>query len=658
MNRATTLEAAGAAPLASAEMREWTARALLIRRFEELLLRLFSEGKLNGTVHTCLGQEWIGVAVAAALQPADTVFSNHRGHGHYLARHRNPEGLLAEIMGRATGVCGGFGGSQHLCDRGFYSNGILGGMSPVAVGRALAHRLDGDGGVTIAFHGDGALGEGVIYEAMNLAARWSLPALWVIERNGYAQSTHCGQTLAGTVEGRAAAFGLRYFHGDTWNVEALFRTAREAVAHVRTHGTPALLEVETFRLAAHSKGDDNRDPAEVESFRQKDSLQRLLDRGGEELAAIDREIRDELAGIVARCEAAPRCQFTPRSPHRSAAVKWSAPPAASAERYSTLLHEALGQRLAADPRLMLLGEDIEGGYGGAFKVTRDLSQRYPGRVRNTPISEATIVGAGTGLALAGHRPIVEIMFGDFLGLTFDQLQQHACKFETMFNGRARVPLVVRTPMGGRRGYGPTHSQSIEAHFLGIPELLVVALNARVDPRTVYQTLAEQVTGPTLVIENKILYTRPFAPKVPRGFRVQHSDELFPTVRLAPAGEVTPQVTVVCYGGMLEIAEEALGRAFLEREIVAEIVCPTQLAPFNAEPVVESVRRTGRLLLLEEGKTFAAFGSEVIARVAEAGVTLRTRRLGYDHFIPASFELENELLPNVGTVLEALVQLIR
>src|SRR5437879_1153856 len=187
-------------------LHESFARAFLIRSFEERLLELFSEGKLFGTVHTCIGQEFTGIAVAGHHQPGDLIFSNHRCHGHYLARTGNVEGLMAEIMGRATGICGGRGGSQHICSEGVFSNGVQGGAVPVAAGLALAQKLTGSHSIVVAFIGDGTLGEGAVYETLNIASKWNLPILIVLENNGYSQSTATEQTLAGDILKRAEAF--------------------------------------------------------------------------------------------------------------------------------------------------------------------------------------------------------------------------------------------------------------------------------------------------------------------------------------------------------------------------------------------------------------------------------------------------------------------
>jgi 2-oxoisovalerate dehydrogenase E1 component len=637
---------------------ELIALALLIRAVEQRLLDLFAQGKLFGTVHTCIGQEWTGVAVAHALRDGDLIFSNHRCHGHYLARTDDVEGLIAEVMGRQTGMCGGRGGSQHICSKGFFSNGIQGGIVPVAAGLALAQKSQPGQNLTAVFLGDGTLGEGAVYEAFNLAAKWELPLLFVLENNLYSQSTSQKQTLAGDICARAAAFGIRTALSDTWHPAQFLQKAAECAAWVRREGKPLFLRVNTYRLMSHSKGDDDRDPEEVKSYWERDPLVGFERDHAGEAEALRARIEERLDRAVALADAAPYASAMPPVTAGDRPLRWSRTRVERPDRVVNLIHESLQRNLRRDERLVLLGEDIEGPYGGAFKVTKNLSREFPGRVRNTPISEAAIVGVGNGLALSGKVPVCEIMFGDFLTLAFDQLVNHAAKFRYMYNGQVQVPLVVRTPMGGKRGYGATHSQSLEKHVLGVPDTWVLALHPRFDPGAIYDRLFAAIDRPTIVVENKLLYGCRVSDQAPEGFVWEHSDEAFPTTRLRPLGKAA--VTVVCYGGMLPDVEKAVEALFDEHEVACEVVCPVQLYPLNPAAIAESVARTGRLVLVEEGQGFAAFGSEVVSQLVERvpGALKRVRRVSApDHAIPGCGPLEKALLPGASHVVEAVLELL-
>jgi len=279
-------------------------RMYFIRRFEESLLDLFSQGKLVGTTHTYIGQEANGVGIIDHLDPErDVVFSNHRCHGHYLAFTDDAFGLLCEVMGKAPGVCGGKGGSQHLCKGNFYSNGVLGSIVPVATGIALAEKKKGTGAVSTVFLGDGTLGEGVTYESLNIASLWTLPVLFVVENNHYAQSTPVELELAGSIPARAAAFGVETAELETTDVEEIHAGAGGAVARIRATGEPFFLVIDTYRFSPHSKGDDNRDPAEIEERQKRDPLlvaATRLDEG--ERQAIEERCETRLAETIAAAE--------------------------------------------------------------------------------------------------------------------------------------------------------------------------------------------------------------------------------------------------------------------------------------------------------------------------------------------------------------------
>ncbi len=281
-------------------------RLQFLRRFEQSLLDLFETGALNGTTHACVGQEADAVAVIEHLREGDHIFSNHRCHGHFLAWTGDAYGLMCEIMGKEDGVCRGIGGSQHLCAPGFKSNGIQGGIVPAAAGIALANRLGGDASaLSVVFIGDGTLGEGAVYETLNLAKLWQLPLLVVLEDNGWSQSTPSEVNLAGSMRGRFEAFDIPTFEIDSTDVEAIDELAAKAIGHARESQGPAALIIHTYRLCHHSKNDDNRPEAEVAARWALDPVAIHGDRlDPAARAAIDAEVEAALSDVIERALAA------------------------------------------------------------------------------------------------------------------------------------------------------------------------------------------------------------------------------------------------------------------------------------------------------------------------------------------------------------------
>jgi len=435
--------------------------------------------------------------------------------------------------------------------------------------------------------------------------------------------------------------------------------AADAVEYVRAQSRPCFLRVDTYRLMAHSKGDDDRDPSEVKRYWEMDPLVGYEQRHPEQAAGFKQTAQERVLAAVDAAEVAPFASAIDCSPPAAKDVNWVIAQIAASDRVAGRIYEALRQGMERDDRLFLLGEDIEGPYGGAFKVTKDLSTLFPGRVRNTPISEASIVGIGSGMALAGERPICEIMFGDFLALAADQIINHAAKFEYMYNGQACVPVIIRTPIGGKRGYGATHSQSLEKHFLGIPGTQVFAIHHRYDPAIFYQRLLQSIDRPTIVLENKVLYGKTISVEAPAGFVLEHTDELFPCTRLRPG--VPADVTIVVYGEMLDEAEKAVEELFDGDDVVAEVICPLQLFPLNLEPMLESVEQTRRLVIVEEGQGFCGFGAELLAALQERdpALVIQAKRLfAPPHPIPSCKPLELELLPNKSSIAAAALEVLQ
>jgi pyruvate/2-oxoglutarate/acetoin dehydrogenase E1 component len=331
----------------------------------------------------------------------------------------------------------------------------------------------------------------------------------------------------------------------------------------------------------------------------------------------------------------------------------------STRRCVQVLNEALLELFEQRDDVYLLGEDVLDPYGGAFKVTQGLSSRWPDRVLTTPVSEASLFGVAAGMALRGYRPILEIMFGDFVALGFDQIVNGIAKFRQMFDDRVHVPLVVRTPMGGRRGYGPTHSQSLEKLLLGVPGITVVAASECHDLRSLlHEAVADE--APVFFIENKLLYGRPHRPPVDGyvdALRCVESEGRYPALTFSGNGFSDAAATLVTYGGMLPIVLEAATELILEHELFTEVVALGQLLPVALGPVLESVGRTGALVTVEEGGLTAGVGAEIAARVQEeAWDDLRrpVRRVAArDGIIPGAPGLERAALPGVEDVVAAV-----
>lgn len=336
------------------------------------------------------------------------------------------------------------------------------------------------------------------------------------------------------------------------------------------------------------------------------------------------------------------------------------------------LNEGLLNALRQDERVYLLGEDILDPYGGAFKVTKGCSSAFPRRVLAAPISEAGLTGVIAGMALRGLRPVLEIMFGDFITLTADQLVNHISKFRWMYNNTVNLSLVIRAPMGGRRGYGPTHSQTLEKMFLGVPGLTLIAPvnitddNVNQQPGDLLSEIILKTPEPVLFIENKLQYLLPV-------YQPQDMPEL--AVRAVPAADAivnTPvyvvnvkdappaQVTLTAYGYMAELARQALVRLAYEEEIFAELVVPTRLAPFETTVLEESVLRTKKLVTVEEGNLSVGWGAETMARIAErlnGKIGACGRVAARDLPVAAAPSLENAILPQLDDLLRAVRKVV-
>ena len=598
---------------------EMQSRMLLIRGFEERVAALYRDGEVPGFVHLSTGQEASAVGACWALGPADVITSTHRGHGHCLAKGLDPAGMFAELMGKDQGTNRGRGGSMHIADPTvgiFGANGIVAAGLPIAAGAATAAQLRGDGSVTVAFFGDGAVAQGAFHEALNLAAVWKLPVVFFCENNGYAEFSPASTQHAASLEQRAAGYGIPYVAVDGNDVAGVATVMEDVVGAAREGRGPSVVEAATYRWHGHYEGDPERyrSPQELEEWRARDPLLRneaLLREAGvrdDQIKALDAFTSASLDGAVATARqlakpvAATLTDFVVRPrPVRTEPN----PPGKDAPVFRTMdaIRSALEIELTEDDRVFLAGVDVGAG-GNVFGLTRGLAEAFIGRVRDTPISETAVVGLGVGAAIAGMRPVVELMYLDFIGVCFDQLLNQAAKLPFMTGGGAEMALTVRTQFGAGRSSGSQHSQSLEALLAHIPGLTVVMPST---PADTYGLLRASIQDPNPVvfIENRLLYGMK-GPQPP-------SDYILPIGRAAVV-RAGSDLTVVSVSRMVH--EALAAAASVEAEgISVEVIDLRTVAPLDMATILESVHKTSRLLIAHEAVVPFGIGAEIAATVA-------------------------------------------
>lgn len=627
-------------------------QAIQIRAFEQNLLDSYSKGYLNGTVHTCIGQELTPCVISFLTKKVADKFivSNHRGHGHYLAEYPNKSiELLKEIMGRADGVSGGFGGSQHLYGQQFLSNGIQGGMIPILAGRVKRLINEGKKPIGIGYIGDGTLGQGILYESINFISISKLPILIVVEDNGWSQSTKSSEWGIDICK-RFSGFGFKSLEIDSRNIIAEISNLEKIIEEVES-GIPHVLRVKSYRLKAHSKGDDNRNDQYLNEIHTNDYLNQIMGQK-EDLNNLYKDTLLFWQNKTVKIASLENPNIERSNYLSKRSIKLLPHFEGS---YNSVIQTALMDIMSVNDNAILIGEDIrdtmtenEKDYGGAFKVTKGLSTKFPKRVINTPISEQLIAGFSTGYALYGGVAIAEIMFGDFLTLCFDQLVQHASKFTHMFGRNISIPLIIRTPMGGKRGYGPTHSQSIEKHFLGVDGLDIVALNHRIDPLSTMNDIIAK-GQPTVVIENKVLYTQKFK-ELPLEYNIKISESCS-FLEISPDSDT--EIILFCYGEVLNTAEEIADK-LLDEEIYIHIVCAIDL---NSElnEFDWTICNNKTIVIIEEGTNIASWSNCIYKNLTLHKIQPASIKSYSNNFtIPSQFKQELIQIPNADKILTDLL----
>ena len=640
-----------------------------IRSFEDRVQREFAKGEMPGFVHTYHGAEAIAAGVCAHLTDADLICSTHRGHGHCIAKGCDLHGMVAELYGRQSGLCAGRGGSMHIADfsRGMLgANAIVGGGISLAAGAALAADVLDDGRVAVAFFGDGAANQGIFHESLNLAAIWRLPVVFVCENNGWAESTPVSySTSVADISSRAVAYGIPGVTVAGEDYEAVHSAAGEAVGRARAGEGPTLLEVKVARIRGHYIGDHQqyRPRDERQEARGRDPVALLAERLGEDVAPLRAAVATE---IDAAFEAGPQGAWPdPATVERDVYAPdppGPVPPATApaAEREITFLeavNEALHQAMVADHSVITLGEDIAGGaglggqhegaMGGTFGATRGLLAAFgPARVRDTPISEAGFVGAATGAALAGLRPVVDVMWASFMPYCFDQVFNQAAKMRYMFGGQATVPLVLRMAVGAGLRAAGQHSDTLYPVFAGVPGLKVVVPSTPADAKGLLLR-AIRDDNPVVVLEHMGLYrtkglvaTDPYEIALGRAACVRAGDD----VSLVAVGECTLRALAAAE----QLADEGIS---------AEVIDVRTIAPLDAGTICASVARTGRAVVVEESPRRGSLAAEIAAVITENTFAALSHPVGRvtaaNSPVPFSPPLEDAWLPSTADIIAAV-----
>lgn len=665
---------------------------VLIREFEDQAAEAFLDAEFPGTLHLCIGQEASAVGAVGALEPEDPVVSTHRGHGHELAKGIDPDRMMAELYGKVQGYNRGKGGSMHVAHEPaglMGGNGIVAASFPLATGAGLAAKYRGLDRVGVGFTGDGGIAQGQAHEAMNLAATWDLPVLFVVENNQYGETTPVDrQHNVDDLSETAAAYDIPGRTVDGTDVEAVHDTVSRARERAVAGDGPTLIETEVCRYRSHSEGHPTpyRDDGEVEAWREHhDPIETYSDQLIDEGLLTDEAFEAMVSDVQERIEATVSyARSAEDPPTEEAYADMFAEPAPEIDHFrdrmasteplgfgdgsydsdvlapvdhsgvptETLsireaVNEALREEMQRDDDVMLYGEDVAD-YEGIFKTTRGLLDQFGwDRVRDTPISEAGFVGAGIGAALNGIRPVVEVMYVDFFGVACEQMLNQAAKLRYAHGDAVPMPVTFRTTEGAAGGQAPQHSSTMHTWFAHLPGVKAVA------PGTPHATkgalkAAIRSDDPVVFFENKSTYG--YDGEVPAA-----GDHVHPLGEASverPGDDVTVVATQRLLHEALDLAEG--------HEQDLEVIDPVSLYPLDVETIAHSLRKTGRLVIADESTLSYGLHGEVVSRLVEDefyNLDAPPQRVGVpDVHVPFSPPLEEEVTPTSEDIANAIDRL--
>ncbi|NLE44584.1 MAG: dehydrogenase [Chloroflexi bacterium] len=662
-----------------------------IRMFEDKVYDLLGRDLIKGASHLYAGEEAVAVGAISVLDDEDLITSTHRGHGHCHARGASIAGteeakqehyrkMMAELCGRATGYCGGRGGSMHIADvqhGNLGATGIVGGNIPVATGAGLAQQMKKTGQVVLCFFGDGASNTGNFHESLNMAALWSLPVVYIVENNLYGMSVPIEKATAKLdIADRACAYGIPGELVNGMDLLAVREAVQRAVERARKGEGPSLIECQTYRWYGHSRSDPRkyRTKEEEAEWKARDPITNfaawLVENSiltEAEVDAVEEMVEEAIEDATTFALESPTPDPEELEKFVYAPFRWTEEDYARERRlralcrdggpgtrkilYRQALQEAAREEMQRDSNVFIMGEDV-GLYGGAYGATKGLFDEFgPERVRDTPISEATIAGSAVGAAMCGMRPIAEIMYVDFTPLAMDQIANQGAKNRYMFGGKTTVPVVIRSEGGAGRSIAAHHSQSLEALWTHFPGIYVVMPSTPFDAKGLLKA-AIRDDNPVMFIEHKMLYGI-------EGY-VPEEDYIIP-YGVADVKREGSDVTVVTYSRMVHRSLEAAEK-LADDGISVEVIDLRTLKPLDMETISASVKKTGRVIGVTEAYKTGSFLSELATRIQEElfdwldAPVLRVAAA--DVPVPMSEPLEDAAIPGVDVIAQAIRNVLR